>query len=243
MGLDKKQRVGRQQAIDDDRLEETRNHLVWLLESTWGDVGSKLPKIKAAADVQPALCAWEQYRHHNYVVDILLRSSETPATPKKLTAIRRRIAQLNESIYAAQEFQEQCRQSLERAERALTGQWSDGEKAMVQEKRDERKSEFDRAGAECLSLNNRQKELQETLRDSEAYFARAEVARFCKSHRYRLNPVRVANALAGVPIYRMETIGEEMRGDGCAAPTRTAAHTKRSKFFARLWIPVAAGQS
>jgi hypothetical protein len=116
-----------------------------------------------------------------------------------LIAIRGQLRRLNESIRAAYDLQEQYRQSLERAEHALAGQWSEGEKAIIQEKRDERKSEFDRAGAECLSLNNRQKDLQETLRDSEAYFARAEVARFCKSRRYRLNPLRVANALAGLP--------------------------------------------
>jgi len=196
---DKKAGPGRQQAIDDGRLELTRNYLVWLLESTWGDAGSKLRSIKSAADVRSALSAWEQCGHREYVVDILVRASETPATPKKLRAIRRRLDQLSESIYAAQQFQEQCRESLERAERALAGQWSDNEKVVIQEKRDERKSAFDRAGAECRSLNDRHKELLESLRDSEAYFARTEVARFCKSRRYRLTPLHAANALAGLP--------------------------------------------
>jgi hypothetical protein len=41
--------------------------------------------------------------------------------------------------------------------------------------------------------------MERLLQDGEAYFARAEFVRFLRSHRYRLTPLNVANALAGLP--------------------------------------------
>jgi hypothetical protein len=41
--------------------------------------------------------------------------------------------------------------------------------------------------------------MQEALLDAEAYFARAEVVDFCQSDRYKLTPVNIANAIAGLP--------------------------------------------
>lgn len=57
-----------------------------------------------------------------------------------------------------------------------------------------------RAGAEYTALRDQEKALEELLRDGEAYFARTEFLKFCKSKRYRLVPLNVANALAGLPL-------------------------------------------
>jgi hypothetical protein len=51
----------------------------------------------------------------------------------------------------------------------------------------------------CLPLHHERQQIEQTLKDGYTYFARAEVARFCKSARYRLSPLSTANALAGLP--------------------------------------------
>jgi hypothetical protein len=44
-----------------------------------------------------------------------------------------------------------------------------------------------------------QQELWDRLRGLEAVFARQQIFRFCKSKRYELNPLNLANAAAGLP--------------------------------------------
>lgn len=193
-----RRRAGRKQGIDDEYLEGTRNSLVWLLESTWGEVGWNVQTIKTSADVQRALQSWEQHRD-KYVVEALLRPSDHPATPKTLNAMRRRRTRLNESARAAYEFQVQRKESLDRAERALAQSVSQDEKELITAEREKRLQAFRNAEAEYLAVNNRQDKLEQQLRDGEAHFARTEFVRFCKSRRYTLNPLNTANALAGLP--------------------------------------------
>jgi ribosomal protein L37E len=78
--------IGRPQAIDDESLQAVRNHLVQLLEKTWGSVGWSLPRIKTQADIFTALSSWGKYREH-YVVDTLLRESDGEATAEELWAL------------------------------------------------------------------------------------------------------------------------------------------------------------
>ena len=48
-------------------------------------------------------------------------------------------------------------------------------------------------------MRDQEKSLEILIRDGEAYFARNEFFDFCQSKRYRLTPLDVANALAGLP--------------------------------------------
>jgi hypothetical protein len=197
----KSPKAGRRQAIDNGCLWGDRDALVWLLETNWADVGWNLRSIKSAADVRAAFQVCEQYQNNRYyVLDTLLRASEAPATPKKLNALRRRIGELSGALRDAYDVQEKCRESLARADRALAGQWSETEKEIIQTKRNERAAALADADGKYQSLQNKRKQLEDTLRDSEAYFARAEVVRFCKSRRYSLDPLNTANALAGLPL-------------------------------------------
>jgi hypothetical protein len=191
-------RAGRKQGIDDGYLQGTRDHLVWLLEGTWGEVGWTVQKIKTPADVRRALVSWEQH-HHRYVVEALLRPSDHPATSKTLNAIRRRLARLNRSIRDAYEFQQQRRESLDRAESALAQQVSQDNQERIAAEREKRLQAFRSAEAEYLAVNSRRDKLEQQLKDGEAHFARTEFVRFCKSRRYTLNPLNTANALAGLP--------------------------------------------
>src|SRR5690349_8077985 len=81
-----KPRRGKRLGIEDGPLWTNRDSLVFLLETTWPDVGDKLPKIKKPDEVYDALRVWEKDNRHNhlYVTQLLLRPSSSPATEKSL---------------------------------------------------------------------------------------------------------------------------------------------------------------
>src|SRR5712691_13406653 len=111
-----KRRRGRPTGVDNGPLWGIRDHLVWLLETTWSEVGWNLRSIKTAADVRPALQAWDQ-RQDKYVVQMLLRSSDSPAKSKLLNERRRQLGELDETVRNGDEFLEKCWESFQRAMR------------------------------------------------------------------------------------------------------------------------------
>jgi hypothetical protein len=189
---------GPKEDIDEEDLLTARNHLVWLLETTWMDVGDKLSAIKTPADVLAAIQIWGE-RSHEYVVQALLRPASRPATGRSLKKTRRRIGELNVIRNNAWEYREKCRQSLEVAKRALSPELSEGEKLVVDEQIAKRVEEFAQAEARHQIATRRQTEMEQVRQEGETYFARAEFVDFCRSGRYRLRPLNIANAFAGLP--------------------------------------------
>jgi hypothetical protein len=197
-----KTQPGRPIAIDDGRLLGVRDELIWLFEETWADVGERLPWIKKPADVLDAIRVWDNPNlstGNQYTAKYLLRPSSIPATQKWLTARRLELGKLNRAVRDAYDIREKCRQALDTAERALSDQLSASDKAAVLDQISRRGQKLSDAKTEYDSLEKRQCEVQELLLDGEASFARDEFARFCGSNRYRLEPMNIANALAGLP--------------------------------------------
>lgn len=193
---------GRPIAIDDGRLFGARDHLIWLFEETWAHVGERLPWIKKPADVLDAIRVWDnpnQSTGDHYIAKCLLRPSSIPANQKWLSARRLELAKLNRDVRAAYDIREKCRQELDTAERALSDQLSESDKAAVLDQISRRGKKLSDAKAEYDSLEKQQHDVQELVLDGEASFARDEFARFCGSNRYRLEPMNIANALAGLP--------------------------------------------
>ena len=193
---------GRPLAIDDGRLFNARDHLVWLLEQTWPDIGDRLQWIRKPLDVLDTLHVWNDANNcwnQHYVSKALLRPSTVPANAKWLATIRRRLGELNIAARNASEELDRCRQSVEKAERAFSDQLSPADKAVVQDQIARRRENFSNAEAKYEAARKRQDETQNLLLDGEATFARDEFVRFCRSNRYRLTPLNIANALAGLP--------------------------------------------
>jgi hypothetical protein len=194
--------AGRPIAIDDDRLFGAREHLVWLFEETWADVGERLPWIRKPADSLDAIRVWDNPNLStgtHYLAKCLLRPSSIPATQKWLTARRLELGKLNRAVRDASSTQERCSQALDTAERALSDQLSNSDKAAVLDQISRRGQKLADAKIEFDRLKEHQHEVEKLLLDGEASFARNEFARFCASSRYRLTPMNMANALAGLP--------------------------------------------
>jgi len=197
-----KPQPGRPIAIDDGRLWGARDHLVWLFEVTWADVGERLPWIKKPVDVLDAIRVWDNPNlstGNHYIAKCLLRPSSIPANPKWLATTRRRLGELNVAVQSASDERDRCHQSLEKAERALSDDLSASDKAAVQDQISRRRQRLSQAEAKYDALSKQQKDKQDLLLDGEATFARDEFVRFCRSNRYRLTPLNIANALAGLP--------------------------------------------
>jgi hypothetical protein len=184
------------------RLLGVRDELIFLFEETWADVGERLPWIKKPADVLDAVRVWDNPNlstGNQYIAKYLLRPSSIPATQKWLTARRVELAKLNRAVRTASDTLEKCRRALDTAERALSDQLSNSDKAAVLDQISRRGQKLSDAKTDFDYLNNQQHEVQQLLLDGEASFARDEFARFCVSNRYRLTPMNIANALAGLP--------------------------------------------
>jgi hypothetical protein len=193
---------GRPIAIEDGRLLGARDHLIWLFEETWADVGERLPWIKKPADVLDAIRVWDNHNLStgtHYIAKCLLRPSSIPVNQKWLSSKRFEMGKLNSAVRDAYETREKCREALDKADRALSDELSASDRAAVLDQISRRGKKLSDAKAEYDSLEKQQRELQELLSDGEASFARAEFARFCGSNRYRLEPINLANALAGLP--------------------------------------------
>ncbi len=193
---------GRPIAIDDGTLWGARDHLVWLFEETWADVGERVPWIKKPADVLDAIRVWNDPNkscNQHHIAKSLLRPSSTPATAKWLTVTRRQLGELNKAVRNASEAREECRRALEKAERALSDDLSMNDKSKVQDQILRRSQKLAASEAEYSAISKQLNDVRDLLLDGEASFARDEFVRFCKSNRYRLTPLNIANALAGLP--------------------------------------------
>jgi hypothetical protein len=196
---EKGKRRGRPQGISDECLLSTRNFLAWLFGNTWGEVGWNLRRIKTAEDVRSALGGWEQYRDGQPVIYSLLRPSGRSTKAAKLSDMTRRRNQLSEMLAEARQDQRRRQDSLDTASRILTANLPPDQQDLVTEQRLVRAMALEDAKAKYLSLQEESNDLVEDIKDCHAYFARAELLDFCKHGRYALNPVNLANALAGLP--------------------------------------------
>lgn len=198
---EEKPKPGRPIAIDEASLVNQRDQLLTLFETTWEHVGDRLPWIKKPAEVLEAIEPWKKDNRHNhtYVAQVLSRPSTVAASASDLAELRRQRNQANISEYETRTRLDEFRKGLETAERAFSPGLSESDKTKVQDQISRRREKFAQAEAEHATASSRQKQVQDRLLDAEASFARSEFVRFCRSNRYELKPLNIANALAGLP--------------------------------------------
>src|SRR5271169_628381 len=145
----------RKPIIEDGRIWSDRDHLVWLLEVTWPDVGGRLPRIKTPADVLDVLQSWHG-RSSNYIVETLLRKESSPATAAILNRQRHQLGSLHIKSLEAWESREKCRESLDVAERAFSPQLTEREKSIVEEQRTKRAAKLAQADELYVAAKDRE---------------------------------------------------------------------------------------
>jgi hypothetical protein len=148
--------------------------------------------------VLPSLQIWKE-RSSEYVVSILLRPSAIPATSKQLNGQRRALKVLNKKLGASYDLLDKCSSSFERAMRIPNSQVTMDDQMVVDDGIRNRAATLAHVGQEYLEVRDQRDSLEALLNDGEAYFARQEFVKFCRSGRYRITPSNTANALAGLP--------------------------------------------
>lgn len=197
---DRKRPRGYPQQLDNDRLWNARQHFRWLVETTWDEVGSFLSNVRTMSQLKKVLKPWERrVEQEEHAVRALLWVGENPADSRLLYRQRKQSGQIHTRYLEAYEAVEKCRESLERFRVIPTTQLSSAEQDVICDAIYQRARTLARTGAEYMALAQQEKDLDALIRDGEAYFARNEFLRFCKSKRYELTPLNVANALAGLP--------------------------------------------
>jgi hypothetical protein len=196
-----KARRGYPERLNEGRLWGVRQHLLVLLETTWDEVGCFLPRVKTMAQLKMTLEPWQKrVDQEEHVIKALLRPSESPATSKLLHRQRKQQGKSHNRFLDANGWVEKCWDSLERFMLIPGASLTSAEQDVILDAIGERARILVRAGAECIALRDQESASEKLLKDGEAYFARAEFLRFCKSKRYRLDPLNLANALAGLPL-------------------------------------------
>lgn len=210
--LDERKAVrGYPSQIDKDRLWNMRQHLRWLLETTWDEVGCRFQTVRKMGDLRVVMKPWEKrMEQEEHVVRALLWSGERPATSRSLYRQRKQLGELHNRYMSAIGWIDQCRELLQHFLDIPAEQLSPGEQDVIRDAICERARMLAHAGEECTALREQEKELEILIRDGEAHFARNELLDFCRSKRYRLTPLDVANALAGLPF-----IGWRRSADRC----------------------------
>jgi hypothetical protein len=183
--------------IDDEILIEARDGLVWLLSVAWGDIGWQLPRATTLEELRAALEPLRGHPNEQYVT-VFLRPTFVLSTAEEVRAARKKLGKAVEHCRLAREHHDKCIADSRTAEFAINDATPEEQGVffveLLRRWRDGATARKDREAAELA-----EKDLDQKLRDKEAGFALSELLDFITQRKYARNPLRLANAMAGLP--------------------------------------------
>ena len=216
-GTKKNAKGGRPREIELATLYAQRDRLVSLLASSWERMGLQLERFRRARalglkDLRVAFAPLKD-DPRGYLPASLLRETTEPATPKAIRESRATVADLSDRLRKAmtdyQAEHERLRtakdayQQLTAKQRVAADQpWRQAvrrEKEAVRPAVKQHCIEFRKAKATLDDCKRQLNQAERKLTDQEAHFAQSEVLKFLRCGRNRLNPKRLADAMAGLP--------------------------------------------
>ena len=182
---------------DDDTLRDIRNDLVHLLSVSWADVGWQLRQADSPEELRRA---FEPFRGKNndHLVAVFLKTTPLAATGKEVRLTRRF---LGKAVKRRYEAQANCNDPV--------NLYCEAQTAVMQARAEQlwkvrgellkRQSTLLAARKELRSAAELEQTLQKQLTEQEASFAQKELVRILVERRCARNPLRLANAMAGLP--------------------------------------------
>lgn len=155
--------------------------------------------VKTARQVPSALRVWKSEKDLRPVIRALLFSIDSQTETVSLATLRREHENVIRSLGAAEEGKRLCREFFEDADRAASMNLPKERKIVVQKTRSKRAKALAAATLKCERLNEERKRIESNLNIAEARFAQVQVLELCQGERYKMNPLKIANALAGLP--------------------------------------------
>jgi hypothetical protein len=191
-------RPGPHTALADHQILDRREKFVQVFEGLWGEIGWELHKCKKETDVVRALCPLNEIAFIRELASVFFHESEGPISAATLRECRAELRRAQQSYRDAEVSKQLALAQLERLDAALA-EARPSERRVIKQTQEERQKETFRGIQRLQDLSRSQKELQVLLKGLEAGFARQEILKFCKSKRYELTPLNLANAIAGLP--------------------------------------------
>jgi hypothetical protein len=225
---------GRAEYVTESDLIGCRDQLVSLEETTWYDVGWKLERLrdKLAADnvldsdliaeLRDVFRLWndkfyESYRERCPPLKMLLRahSITEPPTATNLYAMSSELNKLGHAGRDASTAQQEYRNLRQLATSVLAETLRPDEKDTLQIRISKLDRQIREKEGEYVSLAEAEPQLRERFADASASFAQFQLVDFLRKHRNRLTPLRVANAIAGLPYVGWRQSAKRCTGCRC----------------------------
>lgn len=189
--------IGRPKYLSNEQLHDRREQLTAIFEGIWYEIGWELRKPKNPDDLIQILGPIKETSARD-IVSVFFRKTSEPASANNLRRVRREWRAITEPKISADEIKRKAQERLQRVGWALS-QARKNEHRMVKQVQKKRRKEFAEAAKAARRLAETERDLERRLRGLEASVARQELYRFLKSKRYALNPLSLANAIAGLP--------------------------------------------
>ena len=182
---------------DDDTLRDIRNDLVHLFSVSWAAIGWQLRHADSREDLRRA---FEPLRGENndHLVAPFLKTTPLATTGKEVRSVRRALGRVVERRYEAQA---NCNDPV--------NMYGEAQTAVMQARAEQlwkvrgellkRQSTLLAARKELRSAEELEQSLQKQLNELEVSFAQEQLVRILAEHRCARNPLRLANAMAGLP--------------------------------------------
>jgi hypothetical protein len=193
---DTEPQIGRP-TIDDDLLSTNRDSLANLLCCWWPEIGSQLT---TATTREALIGALQPVKDHanRHLLSRLLRPTTAHATGREIRGKRKDHEKLVEERSGQQAYSEKCFKACRQIDLALM-QPRPEDAEFIFDELSRRRTECQQARDRVRAAEKEEHDLERQLLDMEAAFAQDELLEFIVKAKYSLDPLKVANAMAGLP--------------------------------------------
>lgn len=188
----------------DGFLVGSRNAWARFLEQCWPIIGPQILSIaqkfaSTIEDVRRAFLPAKEHPHDAGLGTHFYRERIQQATPADVVDSGTRFDQVAAEILQVTADKDRVARSCAEAQAALGLATNPKEKEHVEQVVQQRKENLTHLDAKLAELQRRQKELEETLRDQQAYVCRSEMLDFLLAAEQPVDPRHIANAVAALP--------------------------------------------
>jgi hypothetical protein len=213
--------------LDSDTLLGIRDDLVHLLSVSWADIGWQLRHVESRAELQRAFAPLVG-KSNDYVIARFVRSTALDINGKEVRFTRKA---LGKAVKRRYEAQANCNGPVKmycEAETAVM-QASGEQLGRVRGELLKRQSKLLEVRRELRSAEQLEQDLGKQLVEQEASFAQGQLIRILAEHRCARNPLRLANAMAGLPF-----LSARVSYDRCSKIKRTVWHKFDFQVFKKI---------
>jgi hypothetical protein len=182
--------------LDKDTLADIRDDLVHLLSVSWADVGWHLRHANSREDIRRA---FESFRdeNNNSLLQRFLKTTVSATTGEELRLTRRALGEATKRKDGAQSNCDDLVKRYREAEAAVMQSQAE-QLGKLRCKLAKRHSKLLEIRKELRSAEELERTLEKQLAEQEVGFAQDQLVRILGERRCACNPLRLANAIAGL---------------------------------------------